>query len=94
LYVGRGQGGDDFGTLDITTGAYTEINSNPDINSIGGFAFAESCSVPVVGGEFLLIDNTALLVAGLQSSAIWMLPALTGAAGTAFGILFFKVRRN
>ena len=46
----------------------------------------------VVGGELLPIDSTALLLAGLQTSAIWMLPILAGAAGA--GIAAFKLRRK
>jgi len=46
----------------------------------------------VVGGEFLPIDSTALLLAGIQSSAIWMLPVLAGAAGAGFAA--FKLRRK
>jgi len=49
---------------------------------------------PPVGGEFLPIDSTALMLAGLQSSAIWMLPVLAGVAGSAFGVLYIKSRRN
>ena len=48
----------------------------------------------VVGGEFLPIDSTALVLAGLQTSAIWMLPVLAGVAGSAFGVLYIKSRRN
>ena len=48
----------------------------------------------VVGGEFSPIDSTALLLAGLQTSAIWMLPVLAGVAGSAFGVLYIKNRRN
>jgi len=45
-----------------------------------------------VGGEFLPIKTTSLLLAGLQSSAIWMLPVLAAAAGaTAF---YLKSRKN
>jgi len=51
------------------------------------------CEV-VVGGEFLSIDSTALLLAGLQTSAIWMLPVLAGVAGSAFGVLYIKHKRN
>ena len=46
--------------------------------------------VAQVGGEFLPIDNTALMLAGLQSSAIWMLPALAGIAGV--GAYFIRTR--
>ena len=45
-----------------------------------------------VGGELLSIDSTALVLAGLQSSAIWMLPILAGAAGAGFAA--FKLRRK
>jgi hypothetical protein len=47
---------------------------------------------PVVGGEFLPVDSTALFIAGLQSSAIWMLPALAGATGV--GAYFIKSRMS
>jgi len=59
------------------------------------FTFLNECiSKPVVGGEFLPIDSTALMLAGLQTSAIWMLPVLAGVAGSAFGVLYIKSRRN
>jgi len=59
-----------------------------------GTWFQITAKSDVVGGEFLPIDNTALLTAGLQTSAIWMLPVLAGVAGSAFGILYIKSRRN
>jgi len=52
------------------------------------------CFVGVIGGELLSIDSTALVLAGLQTSAIWMLPVLAGVAGSAFGVLYIKSRRN
>ena len=56
------------------------------------FAFGgKGCEI-VVGGELLPIDSTALMLAGLQSSAIWMLPVLAGAAGLGFAA--FKLRRK
>ena len=47
---------------------------------------------PVVGGELIPIESTSLILAGLQSSAIWMLPVLVGAAGAGFAA--FKLRRK
>ncbi len=45
-----------------------------------------------VGGISIPIDTTALLLAGLQSSAIWMLPILVGATGV--GAYYIKTRMN
>ena len=56
------------------------------------YAFFLTGTTTVVGGELLPIDNTALLLAGLQSSAIWMLPVLVGAAGV--GAYYIKTRMN
>jgi len=56
------------------------------------FAFGgKGCEI-VVGGELLPIDSTALMLAGLQTSAIWMLPILAGAAGV--GAYYIKTRMN
>jgi len=56
------------------------------------FAFLNECISPVVGGELLPIDSTALMLAGLQTSAIWMLPVLAGAAGAS--AYYIKTRMN
>jgi hypothetical protein len=45
-----------------------------------------------VGGEFLPNNPTALLLAGLQTSAIWIIPVLAGAAGA--GAFYIKTRMN
>ncbi len=46
----------------------------------------------IVGGELLPIDNTALVLAGIQSSTVWMFPVLAVAAGA--GAFYLKVRAN
>jgi len=48
----------------------------------------------VVGGEFLPIDSTALILAGLQTSAIWMLPVLAGVAGAGFYLIKFRTNKE
>jgi len=45
-----------------------------------------------VGGMFLGVDNAALLIAGFQASAIWMIPTIAGIAAT--GIYLTKFRAN
>ncbi len=85
-------------------GAGATIGYQTDQNNADQFSFnqavlqnddvidlIESCDLEV-GGELLSIDNTALLLAGLQSSAIWMLPVLAGAAGV--GAFYIKTRMN
>ncbi len=47
---------------------------------------------PKVGGHSMIIDSNALLLAGLQSTAMWMLPVVAGAAGA--GAYFIKTRMN
>ena len=46
----------------------------------------------VVSGEFSSIDQTALMLAGLQSSAMWMLPLLAGTV--AVGAFYIKTKMN
>jgi len=60
--------------------------------SNSGYYFQLTGHDDTVGGEFLPIDNTVLLLAGLQTSAIWMLPVLAGAAGV--GAYYIKSRMN
>jgi len=45
-----------------------------------------------VAGELLPLDSSALVVAGLASSAVWMIPAVAGVAGA--GIYLIKLRTN
>jgi len=45
-----------------------------------------------LGGEFLPIESSALLLAGLQTSAVWILPIVIAGAGA--GIAAFQLRRK
>jgi len=45
-----------------------------------------------VGGEFLPIDNSALLIAGVSANAVWILPMLAGLAGA--GIYLTRSKFN
>ena len=49
------------------------------------------CSAPVAG-ELLSLDSSALVIAGLTSSAVWMIPTVAGIAGA--GIYLVKLRTN
>jgi len=47
-----------------------------------------------VGGSMLPIDTTALMLAGLQSSAIWMIPTLAGLAAAGFYLVKFRANKE
>jgi len=80
-HVGEGEFGDDYGTLDITNGDYTFILGTDLDETIGGFAFSETCQDIQIGGELIPLDTTALLLAGAQSISMWMIPVVISGAG-------------
>jgi len=45
-----------------------------------------------VAGELLSLDSSSLVVAGLTSSAVWMIPTVAGIAGA--GLYLVKLRAN
>jgi len=47
-----------------------------------------------VGGELLPIDTTALLIAGAQTNAVWILSALAVIGSIAFGALYVSSKKN
>jgi len=52
-----------------------------------------NCEAPV-GGEFLPIDTTALLLAGAQTNAVWIMSALAVIGSIAFGALYITSKKN
>jgi len=90
FYLATGVGGDQLWNLPSN-------GQNSFIASLGAISTSRNTGLALVhemgvGGELLPIDNTALLLAGIQSSAIWMLPAIAGAAGA--GAYIIKTRLN
>lgn len=94
--------GDDnifLAVLSITAKASLEICDNGIDDDGDGLVDRNDpdCKVEppvVVGGELLPIDTTALLVAGAQTNAVWILSALAGIASVAFGTLYLKTKRD
>jgi len=88
-----------FITVSPVTGIVYDLNGNPAAPPVDSFPTGilvsdlTTMAVPVVvGGEVLSIDSPALMLAGLQSSAIWMLPVLAGATGV--GAFYIKTRMS
>jgi len=59
------------------------------------FIFSDSFFTQIaVAGELIPIQTSALLLAGFNANAIWILPALVAVAGGAFAVLRFQVQRK
>lgn len=76
----------------LGAGAHS-ITIKPTYQVTPGAAYfkIETHSSPVAG-ELLSLDSSALVVAGLASSAVWMIPAVAGIAGA--GVYLVKLRTN
>jgi hypothetical protein len=52
-----------------------------------------SITIPsIVAGELLSLDSSALVISGLTSSMVWMIPAVAGITGA--GVILVKFRKN
>jgi hypothetical protein len=47
-----------------------------------------------VAGELLPLDSTALLIGGLSSMSVWMIPAVAGIAGAGIYLVKFRAHRD
>ncbi len=70
------------------------IESGTDQNFDGDPIISIPSICPVVGGEFLSIDSTALILAGAQTNAVWIMSALAVIGSVAFGALYITSKKN
>jgi len=75
-------------------GAYTAISCGVETTTLTGLY-----QTPVdfnvnkpVGGEIMSVNTVALVIAGLTTSGIWMVPAIASVAGV--GISIYKFQKN
>jgi hypothetical protein len=71
-------------------------NDNQQL-ALNAFVYLNECIEPddiPVGGEFLSVDSAALLVAGAQANAVWILSALAVIGSVAFGALYITSKRG
>jgi len=82
----------------IASGASTDIEFKAVGTSDNSGGFIDLVEVTQhespVAGELLSLDSSALVVAGLASSAVWMIPAVAGIAGAAVYLVKFRANRD
>ena len=81
-----------------STGSYTltlDLAGPGTITPLGEVqSLDDECPIPEtqVAGELLPLNTSALMIAGLSTSAVWMIPAVVGLAGV--GVYLVKSRAN
>ncbi len=94
-YTSRWEYSGDFGAVPVNPGVNYIAVALEDHGGLTAFDMQVTGDLVVcdpVGGTLLSIDNTALLLAGIQNSTVWMLPALVGIAGA--GAYYIRIRMN
>ena len=69
----------------------TDQDCPPNDVCIEGFC-EPAPSTDQVAGELLPLDSSALMIAGLTSSAVWMVPAVAGLAGAGVYLVKYRAR--
>jgi len=63
--------------------------------SLNIFTFLNECIAPIaVGGELLSVNSSALIIAGLTSMSLWMIPTVAGIAGAGIYLVKFRANRD
>jgi len=101
LIITTNEGGDNRGLLTnhgllqtllnvpfFNSGTYQSSGTDIFGGTFTGNDIEPITSICVIGGEFLPIDTTALLLAGVQTNAAWMIPVIVSAVG--FGIVILR----
>jgi len=80
--------------IQITRGFGTVGNTITPMQYVDNVQVLVDMDEVVVGGEFLSIDSTSLILAGAQTNAVWIMSALAVIGSMAFGALYLTSRKN
>jgi hypothetical protein len=67
---------------------------NPNLGCMVEPNPAPMCEDIQVAGEKLPLDSTALLIGGLSSMSVWMIPSIAGIAGAAVYLVKFRANKE
>ena len=81
------------GSVLVGVGAH-QLTINQFPSTVSGAAYFQIIEHTPVGGEFIPIDATAVLIAGAQSNALSILGAFVVIGAVAFGTLIISVKRK
>jgi len=84
-----GQAGSTLKIIDKTNAVQTIVGAGASV--ITAMAFELSLLNVPIGGTFIPIDQTALLLAGVQSISMWMIPVIL--AGIGIGVFVIKRKK-
>ena len=92
------QGGGNIPILSATVTGPNEVTIDIDGFQLqpGGVAEAHFDIIPdhKVAGELLPMNTSALMIAGLTSMSVWMVPAVVGLAGVGVYLVKFRANRD
>lgn len=98
-----GRSGSTTGTLRMTSEAISPDSDGDGIpdnidrapnNPCDPIPDSPACHNPAVGGNLVRIDSTSLFLAGIISSAAWMVPTLAVLAGAGVYLVKFRNQKN
>ena len=91
LYAGGdGQDGGNIYSINTNTGVASFVISSGQ-NSVTGLTLVGEQSTQVAG-ELLPMNTSALMIAGLSASAVWMIPAVAGLVGAGVYLVKYRAR--
>jgi len=64
------------------------------MTNLFAYAMNGACNEQVVAGELLSVDSSALMIAGLTSMSLWMIPTVLGLAGAGIYLVKFRANRD
>jgi len=91
--IGSGGSATSLGIVDVVAHTVTEVGPNNSVDRLDAIAVVPE-SQSQVAGELLPLDTSALMIAGLTSMSVWMIPTVLGLAGVGVYLVKFRANRG